>query len=262
MALLAIDIGNTEVALGVFQGEKLLDTWRLATDVHKTPDEYGVLLLNLLPRAGVSPEQIKGAILCCVVPPLVAPFQELCQRYLGVAPLVVGAGIKTGIRIATENPREVGADRVADALAGFRIYGGPIIIIDFGTAITFDAVSGEGELLGVAIAPGIGIAAEALFQRAAKLPGVELVRPKQAIGRNTVTAMQSGLIFGYVGLVEGIVVRIKQELGGAARVVATGGLAHVMAKETTIVEAVEPNLTLLGLRFIYEINRPSAVVPH
>jgi len=252
--LLAIDIGNTNIVMGVFEGERLRATWRLATDVHKLADEYAVILLNLLPRDGLALSEIKDVILSSVVPPLVATFEELCRRYVGVEPLVVGSGVKTGVRILTENPREVGADRVVNALAAHRLYGGPVIVIDFGTATTLDAVSEEGDYLGGAIAPGIGIAAEALFERASKLPRVELVRPKNAIGKNTVTSMQSGLIFGYVGLIEGIVARIRDELGGEAKVVATGGLAQTMARETRVIDVVNPDLTMLGLRLIHELN--------
>ncbi len=256
--LLVIDIGNSNVAIGVFEGEKLCATWSIATDVHKTADEYAILLLNLLPHHGLDSSQVKQAILCSVVPPLVATFEELCRRYLGISPIVVGAGIKTGIRILYDNPREVGADRVADAVAAFRLYGGPVIVVDFGTATVFDAVSEEGDYLGGAIAPGIGISAEALFEHAAKLPRIELVRPKRAIGRNTVSSMQSGIIFGYVGLIEGVISRFQQELGGKARVVATGGLANVIARETPMVDIVDPHLTLVGLRLIHEINAPAS----
>lgn len=253
--LLAVDIGNSNVVVGVFQGEELRATWRVATDVHKMCDEYAVLLLNLFPRQGMESAQIKEAILCSVVPPLVPIFQEVCLRYFEVTPLVVEAGVKTGVRICTDNPREVGADRVVNCAAAHRLYGGPLIVIDFGTATTLDAVSKEGDYLGGAIAPGVEVAAEALYLRAAKLPRIELSRPKQAIGKNTVSAMQSGLIFGYVGLIEGIVARMREELGGRAQVIATGGLAHIMAKETRVIEVVNPHLTLLGLRFIHELNR-------
>jgi len=185
---------------------------------------------------------------------MVTTFEELCQRYCRITPLVVGAGIKTGVRISLDNPREVGADRVVNAAAAHRLYGGPLIVIDLGTATTLDAVSEEGDYLGGAIAPGIGIAADALFERAAKLPRVELIRPKKAIGRNTVAAMQSGIIFGYVGLIEGIVARMKKELGGKVRVIATGGLAGIIAEETNVVDILDPDLTLVGLRLIHELN--------
>ncbi|MBI4215791.1 MAG: type III pantothenate kinase [Chloroflexi bacterium] len=254
--LLAVDIGNTNITLGVFDGTKLKATGRIATDVHKMPDEYAVLLHGLLNLQKVSPNQLNKAIICSVVPPLLAPFEELCQRYFNITPLVVGAGIKTGIRILYESPRDVGADRVVDAVAAHRLYGGPVIVVDLGTALVLDAISEEGDYLGGAIAPGLGIAAEALSSRTAKLPKVELVRPRHAIGKNTVAAMQSGLIFGYVGLVEGLVARFQKEMGGKAKVVATGGQATTLAKETKIFDAVNPDLTLQGLQIVYALNAP------
>jgi len=253
--LLAIDVGNTGIAFGVFEGETMRATWNIATDLNKTADEYAVLLLNLLPREGLVLSDIDHAIIASVVPPLEPIFEELSRRYLGTSPLVVGPGVKTGVRICTDNPREVGADRVVNAVAAHRLYGGPLIVIDFGTATTVDAISKEGEYLGGAIAPGIGIAAEALFERASKLPRIELIPPEHAIGRNTVTAMQSGIMFGYVGLIESLVARIRRELGGKTRVVATGGLAKVIAGETKVVDVVNPHLTLIGLRLIHEMNR-------
>lgn len=253
--LLAIDIGNSNIVIGIFQGEKLQADWRIATDLHRTADEYAAILLNLIPRMGIEGSMVNEAIMCSVVPHLEVAFGTLCRRYFGIAPLVVEAGVKTGVRVFTDNPREVGADRVVNAAAAHKLYGGPVIVIDFGTATTFDAVSAEGDYLGGAIAPGINIAAEALFTRTAKLPQVEPVRPKHSIGRNTVTAIQSGLFFGYIGMVEGIVARIKQELGGEARTVATGGYADIMAQETPVIQAVNPHLTLIGLRLIHELNR-------
>lgn len=253
--LLAIDIGNTNIAIGVFEDERLRATWRLGTDVHKLEDEYASVFLNLLSLKGLAFADIDCAIISSSVPPLVTVFEGLCQRYFEVSPMVVGPGTKTGVRISIDNPREVGADRVVNAAAGHRLYGGPLVVIDFGTATTLDAVSEEGDYLGGAIAPGIGISAEALFEHAAKLPRVELVRPQKAIGRNSVSAMQSGIIFGYVGLIEGIVVRMRKELGGTAKVIATGGLADVICRETDIVDALEPDLTLVGLRLVYELNR-------
>lgn len=254
--LLAIDVGNTNIVLGVFEDEDLRATWHIATDLHKTADEYAVPLINLLPRSGLALADIDSAVMACVVPPLEPVFEELSQTYLGISPLVIRPGVKTGVRISIDNPREVGADRVVNAAAAHRIYGGPLIVIDFGTATTLDAVSADADYLGGAIAPGIGIAAEALFQRASKLPRIELIPPEHAIGRNTVAAMQSGVMFGYVGLVENLVARIQQELGGKAKVVATGGLANVIAKQTKVIEEVNPHLTLIGLRLIYEMNKP------
>ena len=253
--LLAIDIGNTDTTLGVFAGEELRATWHMATSVHRTTDEYAALLLNLLRYQSLGTSDIKEVALCSVVPPLITTFEELLQRYFHISPLVVGAGIKTGVRIRMDNPREVGADRIVNAVAAHHLYGGPIIIADLGTATTFDTVSREGDYLGGAIAPGIITAAEALFRQAAMLPRVELTHPKQAIGTNTIAAMQSGIIFGYVGLIEGMVARIQQELGEKAKVVATGGCAELIAKETAVIDVVNPNLTLIGLRLIYLMNR-------
>ena len=253
--LLAIDIGNTDTGLGVFENEELRATWHMATVIHRMADEYAALLLTLLHHQGLDKSDIKEVALCSVVPPLTATFEELFQRYFHISPLVVGAGVKTGVRIRMDNPREVGADRIVNAAAAHHLYGGPIIITDLGTATTFDTVSKEGDYLGGAIAPGINTAAEALFMRAAMLPRVELVRPKQAIGTNTIAAMQSGIVFGYVGLVEGMVARIQQELGEKATVVATGGYAELIAKDTTVIDEVNPNLTLIGLRLIYLMNR-------
>ncbi len=219
--LLAVDIGNTSTTLGVFDDEELHATWHMATGVHRMPDEYAALLLNLLRQEGLDTADIKAVALCSVVPPLISTFGELFERYFDISPLVVGAGVKTGVRIRMDNPREVGADRIANAAAAHHLYGGPVIIIDLGTATTFDTVSKEGDYLGGAIAPGIMTAAEVLFTRTSMLPRVDLTRPKRAIGTNTIAAMQSGIVFGYVGLIEGVVARIQQELGEKAKVVAT-----------------------------------------
>ena len=253
--LLTVDVGNTNINLGVFDGSKLKATWRVATGVHRMPDEYASLLLNLFERQGIDASQITDAILCSVVPPLVGVFDEMCRRYLKVSPLVIEAGVKTGVRVSMDNPKEVGADRIVNAVAAHQLYGGPVIVIDLGTATTFDAVSEDGDYLGGAIAPGIAIATEALFTRTAALPRVELTHPKRAVGRNTVAAMQSGIVFGYAGLIEGIVARIQQEMGGKAKVVATGGYAELLARETPVIEVVNPDLTLVGLRLIYEMNK-------
>jgi type III pantothenate kinase len=253
--LLVIDIGNTDITLGVFEDEKLHTTWRMATSIHRRADEYGTLLLNLLRHEGLDTSDIKEAALCCVVPTLIATFEELLQRYFHLSPLIVGAGVKTGVRIRMDNPKEVGADRIVNAAAAHHLYGGPIIIADLGTAATFDTVSREGDYLGGAIAPGIATGAEALFTRAAMLPRVELTHPKHAIGTNTITAIQSGIVFGYVGLIEGIVARIQQELGEKTKVIATGGYARLIAKETIVINEVNPNLTLIGLRLIQLMNK-------
>ncbi|UCD54520.1 MAG: type III pantothenate kinase [Dehalococcoidia bacterium] len=253
--LLAIDIGNTDTTLGLFEDEELRATWHIATSIHRMADEYAAILLNLLRHQGIDTSAVKQVALCSVVPPLIATYRELFQRYFHISPLVVGAGVKTGVSIRMDNPREVGTDRIVNAAAAHHLYGGPVIITDLGTATTFDAVSKEGDYLRGAIAPGIDSAAEALFIQAAMLPRVELVRPKHAIGTNTIAAMQSGILFGYVGLIEGIVARIQKELGGKAKVVATGGWAELIAKETPIIDAVNPNLTLIGLRLIYLMNK-------
>lgn len=253
--LLAIDVGNTNVTVGVFAEEQLKGTWRLAPDVNRLADEYAVLIVNLLAQEGIQRKHIDAAVMTSVVPDLDPVFDCVCRRYFGVRPLMVSAGVRTGLRILYDGPREVGADRVADAVAAIRLYGPPLIVVDLGTGTVFDAISKDGDYVGGAIAPGLGIAAEALFQRAARLYRVELARPASAIGRNTVAAVQSGVIFGYVGLVEGIVARFKEELGDEAKVVATGGWAEVVARETDVIDVVDTNLTLMGLRFIYEMNR-------
>ena len=227
---LAIDVGNTNVTLGLFDGESLRGTWRLATDIERLADEYGSLILGLVQHNGLSTTDVKDAAMTCVVPELEPVFQTVCRRYFGVSPLVIGVGTRTGLKVLYDTPRDVGADRVVDAVAAIRAYGPPpLIVVDIGTATVFDAVNADGDYLGGAIAPGPGIAFEALIQRAAKLYRVEFARPESAIGRNTVAALQSGMIFGYVGLVEGIIARMKQELGGQAKVIGTGGYAASIA---------------------------------
>ena len=257
--LLVIDIGNTETTIGVFEGEELRATWHMATAIHRMADEYAAFLFNLMHHKGLNASDIKGIALCSVVPPLTATFEELSQRYFQTSPLVVATGVKTGVRIRMDNPREVGTDRVANAAAAHHLYRGPIIIADLGTATTFDTISKDGDYLGGAIAPGIATAAEALFIQAAMLPRIELTRPKHTIGTNTISAIQSGIIFGYAGLIEGLVARIQQELEEleekAKVVVATGGYASLMAKETSVIDVVNPNLTLIGLRLIYQMNK-------
>jgi type III pantothenate kinase len=252
---LAIDIGNTNIALGVYEGERIRATWRLATVHDRMADEYGIALLQLLAHRGIGPEQITGAAIASVVPTLTGTFRSACVEYVNQDPLVVDTGVKTGVRIRYENPRDVGADRVVDCAAVQAKYGGPACVVDFGTATTFDAISGEGDYLGGAIAPGIGIAAEALFARASKLYRVEIAPPPRAVGTNTVSAMQAGIFFGYVGLVEGLVDRFRKELGANMKVIATGGLAELVAKETQVIQHVDLWLTLDGLRLVYEMNR-------
>ncbi len=253
--LLATDIGNTNITLGVFEGEELRSTWHISTDINREVDEYATLLLNLLYLRNIEMDDIKGVALCSVVPPLTSTFEKLFERYFGLEVLVVESGVRTGVRIRVDNPREVGADRIVNTAAAHHLYRGPVIVTDFGTATTFDVVSKEGDYLGGVIAPGVATGAEALFTRAAKLPRVELTSPPKVIGTNTITAIQSGIIYGYVGLVEGIVSRLQKELGERAKVVATGGFAELIAKETKAIDSVNPNLTLVGLRLIYFMNR-------
>jgi len=253
--LLTIDIGNTNISLGVYQGDELRSSWRVSTDHQRMPDEYGLQLDGLLKHGNLLPEDITDVCLASVVPQLTGVFIQACREYLDLEPLVVDAGIKTGVRILYETPKSVGADRIVDAAAVHQLYGGPACVVDFGTGTTFDAISAEGAYLGGAIAPGIGIAADALFQRAAKLPKVELNTPPSVIGKNTPHAMQSGLIFGYVGLVEGMVARFKRELGPDMKVIATGGLTDIIARETDVIDIKAPWLTLDGLRIIWEMNQ-------
>ena len=259
--LLAVDIGNTNITCGVFEGEELRATWRMAADVRRQTDEYAAMFLNLLDYHRIPKEDLDRGIISSVVPPLIVTFEELYQKYFHITPIIVGAaGTRTGMRILYENPREVGADRIAHAVAAYRLYGGPLVIVDFGTATVVDAITKEGDYLGGAIAPGINLAAEALFERASKLPRIELERPQQAIGRNTVASMQAGLYFGYVGLVEGLVARFKRELEGEAKVVATGGLARRMATDIQVIDVVNYDLVLIGLRLLYETNENAARV--
>ncbi len=253
--LLTIDLGNTNLTIGLYQGEELLHHWRLATDHARMPDEYGLQFLGLLQHIGKGPADVSGVCLASVVPPLTGRVIQACRQYLRQEPLVVDAGIKTGIKIRYDDPRAVGADRVADAVAVYTLYGGPACVVDFGTATTFNAITAEGEYLGGAITVGIYLAAEALFQRAAKLARIDIQRPPSVIGRNTVHAMQSGLLFGYVCLVEGMVARFRKELGEEMKVVATGGLAEIIARETNVIDILAPWLTLDGLRILWERNR-------
>jgi type III pantothenate kinase len=252
--LLAADIGNTSITLGLYKTERLGPRWRLASDNERTSDEYGILLIQLLEGAGVRSGEIHGIAVVSSVPPLTGTFEQACKNYLNVAPLIVDAGTRTGIALRYEDPKQVGADRVVQAAAVRRIYKGPACIVDFGTATIFDAISADGEYLGGAIAPGIGIGSDALFKRAAKLPRVEISRPPSAIGRNTVHSLQSGLLYGYVGLVDGMVARFRAELGPEMKTVGTGALVELIAKETRSIEIIEPWLALLGLKIIYDLN--------
>lgn len=253
--LLAIDIGNTNLTLGFYDGDSLGPRWRLATNHERMPDEYGLQFIGLFNHEGKVINDITGICLASVVPPLTSKIVQACNQYLKHDPLTVDAGVRTGVRILYEDPKAVGADRIADAAAVQNLYGGPACVVDFGTATTFDAISPEGDYLGGAISPGIGIASEALFLRTAKLQRVDLKRPPAVIGRNTVHAMQAGLLFGYVALVEGMVDRFREELGHDMKVIATGGLAEIIAAETNVIQVVAPWLTLDGLRIIWDLNR-------
>jgi type III pantothenate kinase len=252
--LLVLDVGNTKTMIGIYSEGQWIADWRVTTHLDHMADEYYVLLKSLLEDAGLSFQKITGAALASVVPPLTATFEELIVRILRKKPVIVGPGVRTGIQIQIDNPREVGADRIANTAAVHRLHGGPAIVLDLGTATTFDVVSKDGDYLGGAIAPGLGIAADALVRRTAKLPKVELTFPESAIGRNTVAAMQSGLVIGYVGLVKELVARLKKELGGNPKVIATGGMAEKIAAWTEGIDVVSPRLTLEGIRIIYELN--------
>lgn len=253
--LLVMDVGNTNIVLGIYHGQQLLDHWRVSTDRLRTTDEYGVLIRNLFVTNDVDMDDIEAIIVSSVVPPLNPTLERMGQRYFGVTPIFVGPGTKTGMNIKYENPREVGADRIVNAVAAYERFGGPLIVIDFGTATTFCAIGENGDYLGGAIAPGIGISMEALFQRAAKLPRIELKKTEHVICKNTVSSMQSGVFYGFVGQVDGIISRMKEELATDAAVVATGGLAVLVAGEAKSIDYVAPMLTLEGLALIYERNK-------
>lgn len=251
--LLVIDVGNTNTVLGLMEGQTLRARIRITTTV-RTTDETGLLLLDALRHRGFQASDIEGAIISSVVPATLYAFEKACRRYLDVEALVVGRKLKTGIKVRTDNPREVGADRIVNSVAAVERWGGPIIIVDFGTATTFDCVNAKGEYIGGAIAPGFRISEEALVSKTAKLPRVEVKRPPKAIGANTTAAIQSGLYFGYVGLVDALAARCKEELGGSAKVVATGGLAQLLGEDCHTIEEVDPFLTLRGLVLLYERN--------
>ncbi len=253
--LFVIDIGNTQTVLGVFEGEKLRRDWRIGTDKKKTADEYAVLIQSICSASGVSFETFEAVAISCVVPPLLQTFQEFCRKSLRLDPLLVEPGIKTGMPILMDNPREVGADRIVNAVAAYRQVRGSCIVVDFGTATTLDCISAAGEYIGGVIMPGVGISLEALVQKASKLPRVEIASPRTVIGKNTVHCMQSGILFGYVSMVDGMVERIRREMGEDAYVIATGGMAERVAAESATIQKVDRYLTLQGLQILHELNR-------
>ncbi len=252
--LLAIDIGNTNITLGVFTNVGLAAKWRIATDEGKQSDEYAMMVDQLLPYKGVSPSDIEAVSICSVVPPLNPTFEELCTDYFKIQPLVVGRGTKTGVKILYDNPKDVGSDRIVDAAAALKLYGGPLIIVDMGTAMVFDAITSDGNYLGGAIAPGIGIAADSLFHNTSLLRRVDLSKPPEAIGRNTEHAIQSGLVLGTVEMIKGMVTRFDKELGGGSKVIGTGGMTPIIQSEIDIFDHINEDLTLVGLKLIYEMN--------
>jgi type III pantothenate kinase len=253
--LLVIDIGNTNIVFGVYSDGTLVNHWRLSTALNKTVDEYAILLNSLLYFEKIRLNEIDSAVISCVVPPLLFPFESLCRKYINITPMVIEPGIKTGMPILSENPSEVGADRIVNAVAGYDKYKKPLIIIDFGTATTFDYVSPKGEYVGGCIAPGMMISLEALFERASKLPRVELVQPRNVVGKNTVNAMQAGITYGYVSLVDGIVRRMKDEVKTDPYVIATGGLSSLIFDGSETIDEVDKFLTLHGLKILYEKNK-------
>lgn len=253
--LLVMDVGNTNIEFGVYDGGRLAFHWRLHTNREATEDEYAMFVKNLLREEGVSAKQIDGVAIASVVPPLKHVLHKMCRRYFGREPLVIGPGVKTGLNIKYENPREVGSDRIVNAVAAIHLYGTPAIIVDFGTATTFCLIDDQDHYLGGVIAPGIGVAAEALVNRTSQLTRFEIVKPDHILGRNTIKAMQSGLFYGYVGQVDGIVSRLQQQVKGQAKVIATGGLAELIGDEAESIQHVDPFLTLQGLELIYKRNQ-------
>jgi type III pantothenate kinase len=253
--ILVIDVGNTHTVIGVYKEEKLLFHWRISTNIEKTEDEYGILVKNLLANSELSLTDITGIAISCVIPPVVWVLKKMSVDYFKVSPIIVGPGIKTGIYIKTDNPKEVGADRIVNSIAAYKLYGGPVIIVDFGTATTFCAVNKDGVYLGGAIAPGIEISAKALAEKTAKLPKIEIIKPKHSIGSNTITAMESGIFFGYLGLTNELIKRFKRELGKDSLVVATGGYSELIGNECKLIDKINPFLTLIGLYLVYEMNQ-------
>lgn len=256
--LLVIDVGNTNTVLGVFRDQELVQHWRLSSSRGRTTDEYGIVLKTLFDMSDIEMSDIHGCIIACVVPPMQGLYEQMVQRYFKLQPLMIGPGVRTGMPILYENPREVGADRIVNAVAAFERFGNACIVVDFGTAITFDAISVKGEYMGGSICPGIAISADALYTRASRLPRVEMRDPERVVGRNTVASIQSGLVYGYTALVDGMVRRIVEEYGHPMNVIATGGLARVISETSETIEDVDDDLTLTGLRILYERNARQA----
>jgi len=254
--ILVVDVGNTHIVLGVYEKTELLASWRLNTDKERTADELGMLMLNLFDHAGLKADKVEAVIIASVVPPIMYTLEHSIKKYLKLEPMIIGPGTRTGINIRYQNPKEVGTDRIVNAVAGFELYGGPLIIVDMGTATTFCAVSEKGEYLGGVICPGVKISLEALFQKAAKLPRIDLIKPEGVIGKNTVSSMQSGIFYGYIGQVDYIVKRMKQEMQeDDVKVIATGGLARFISEESRTIDHINSTLTLEGLRIVYERNK-------
>ncbi len=254
--ILVVDVGNTHIVLGVYEKTDLLASWRLNTDKERTADELGMFMLNLFDHAGLKADKVEAVIIASVVPPIMYTLEHSIKKYLKLEPMIIGPGTKTGINIRYQNPKEVGTDRIVNAVAGYELYGGPLIIVDMGTATTFCAVSEKGEYLGGVICPGVKISLEALFQKAAKLPRIDLIKPEGVIGKNTVSSMQSGIFYGYIGQVDYIVKRMKQEMQeDNVKVIATGGLARFISEESITIDHINSTLTLEGLRIVYERNR-------
>jgi type III pantothenate kinase len=253
--ILVLDVGNTNIVLGVYEGEELTHHWRMGTSRKQTEDEYAMVIKGLFSHEELSFDDVEGIIISSVVPPIMFALERMCQKYFHHKPLVIGPGIKTGLNIKYDNPKEVGADRIVNAVAGIHLYGAPLIIVDFGTATTYCYIDEQKQYVGGAIAPGINISTEALYMHAAKLPRIEIAKPNHIVGKNTVSAMQSGTLYGYVGQVEGIVSRMKKHSTKEPTVIATGGLASLIAEECDLIDVVDPFLTLKGLHFIYNKNK-------
>ena len=256
--LLVIDVGNTNIVLGIFKGKKLVYDWRISTDREKTADEYGLMLMQIMDSQNIKIDNINDIIISSVVPNIMDIFPEICEKYFNIKPIIIGPGVKTGMNILYDNPKEVGADRIVNGVAAFEKYGGPLIAVDLGTAITFDVINQKGYYLGCAICPGVKISADALFQRASKLPKVEILKPEKIIGKNTVNSMQAGLFYGYVGMIDYIIENIIKEINFSVedvKVIATGGYSRLFLNESKYIQKIDQMLTLDGLRIIYERNK-------